>query len=401
MTGRMWHLARHDSRLFLLRKENLFFMLVMPILFMLFFSSVFRGGGGPEDVKVKLSVIDQDRSFLSHAFVRQLEGEHFDLAVFDAAPADSVELLRVLTIPASFGDSILAGRKVELDFTKHPDSNLSYDVAAEMHLHRAQVAFLGTLIRWEQELSRRFDHIDQVGEADRARLLALAAEPSLVTVQDRWAGEGRPVPSGAGQSIPGMLAMFVVMTVLIGGSESLTREKHQGTLARLLSTPFSRGEVLGGKVLHLTLVGLVQALVLMGAGEAMGAFHLFGIDFSWGPHAPTLILVLIPYAFSVACLTLFVGGLFRTTQQAESMAWLLGMILAAIGGCWWPLEAMPHGARVLAAFSPAYWAMSAFHALITFGQGPSAVILPSLILIGFGALFAWLGGRTMRSGGIG
>ena len=66
----------------------------------------------------------------------------------------------------------------------------------------------------------------QLSEVEKGRLLAMAAEPSRVKVIDKIAGHGRPVPHGAGQSIPGMLAMFVVMTVLIGGSETLTKEKY-------------------------------------------------------------------------------------------------------------------------------------------------------------------------------
>jgi len=398
---RVWHLAWHDSRLFLMRRENLFFMLGMPVLFMLFFSSVFRGGSGPQQVRVQLGVIDADHSFLSMAFIEQLRDEHFQVVVHEPAQADSLDLVRTVHIPPAFGDSVLAGRPVTLEVVKEATSDINFDLAADVHLHRTQVAFLGTLIRWEQETGRHFPSVSQVGEADKGRLLALAAESSLVTVEDRYAGRGRPVPSGAGQSIPGMLAMFVLMTVLIGGSESLTREKHEGTLSRLATTPFSRGEILGGKVLQLTAVGFIQALVLMAAGQVIGAIHLFGIDFSWGRHFVALALMLIPYGFAVGCLTLFVGGVFRTTQQAESLAWLLGIIISALGGAWWPMELMPRGMQILARFLPSYWALEGIHSLLTFGRGPTAVILPSLILVGFGVLFGWLGSRTMRIEGIG
>jgi ABC-type multidrug transport system permease subunit len=193
-----------------------------------------------------------------------------------------------------------------------------------------------------------------------------------------------------------MLAMFVVMSVLIGGAESLTREKHSGTLARLATTPFSRGEILAGKLLHLTLVGLIQALVLMAAGQAIGELRLFGISFSWGPHWPLVVVLLLPYAFAVACLTLFVGGLFRTTQQAESLGWLVGMVIAALGGCWWPNEIMPSAVRAVSRAVPTSWAMDGLHGVITFGRGAEAIVLPSLVLICFGLILGWLGTRTMR-----
>ena len=397
---RILHLAVHDSRLFLMAKENFFFMFIMPVLFMVFFSVVLRGGGY-EKVKVSLQVVNRDEGFLSGAFVRQLQGEHFDLQVLTQAQADTTDYVRRLLIPAGFTDSVLARRQVDLQFTKKSDSNIQYDAAAEVRLRQAQAGFLGALILWnhaapDSAAPAAGALAPEVSAGEQERLLALIAEPSLVTVEPSHAGRGRPVPSGSGQSVPGMLAMFMLMIVMIGGSESLTREKHAGTLARLAATTCSRAEILAGKLLHLGLVGFVQALVLMAAGQAIGAIHLFGIEFTWGPNYWVVILFTIPYAFTVAGLTLFLGGIFRTTQQAESLAWLVGMVLAALGGCWWPLEVMPRAAQIAGAFFPTYWAMQALHGVVTFGRGLDAIALPSVVLIAYGLLFAWLGSRTMK-----
>ncbi len=399
---RVLHLALHDSRLFLAARENIFFMFVMPVMFMLFFSVVLRDNG-PDAISVSLQVVNADGDFLSRAFIEQLAGEHFEVTVLTQAEADTTDYIRRLTIPAGFSADVLARRPVKVDFTKKASSNLQYDAAADVRLRQVQAAFLGSLIQWNHaapdSATLAAGRTPVITPAARDSLLKLIALPPEVTVEQEFAGHGRPVPSGAGQSVPGMLAMFVVMTVAIGGAESLTREKLGGTLARLATTTFSRGEILGGKLLHLGLVGMVQALVLMAAGQAIGQLGLFGIDFSWGPHFGVIILFLVPYAFTIAGLTLFLGGLFRTTQQAESLGWLVGMIFAAMGGCWWPLEIMPHGARIAGAFFPTYWAMTAFHDVVTFGRGLDAVILPMGVLLAFGIVFVWLGSRTMKVSG--
>jgi ABC-2 type transport system permease protein len=98
----------------------------------------------------------------------------------------------------------------------------------------------------------------------------------------------------------------------------------------------------------------------------------------------------------VSGLTLLIGGLFRTTQQAESLGWLFGMIFSALGGCWWPLEIMPRTAQIIGWFVPTYWSMTALHGVVTFGRGIDAIVMPALIVTGFGILFAWLGARTLR-----
>ena len=72
------------------------------------------------------------------------------------------------------------------------------------------------------------------------------------------------------------------------------------------------------------------------------------------------------------------------------------MVMAAIGGCWWPAEVMPRWMWTAAHAVPTAWAMEGFHALITFGGGLDAVILPALVLFGFGLLSAALGVRYLR-----
>ena len=395
---RVLHLAIHDTKLFMFTKESIFFMLIMPVMFMLFFSVVLGGGGGgdPETVTVSLSVVNEDPDFMATAYLQQLEAESFMIQNYTAAEADTTEFIRMLRIPADFTPRILNGEQVELEFTKNADSNIQFDAAADVRLHKAQVAFLGNLIRWTPFVSDDEGKIRVLTDAEKGRLFAMIGEEKRVTVESGYAGRGRPVPSGAAQSIPGMLAMFVVMTLLIGGSESLTKEKYSGTLARLATTTFSKGEILGGKLLHLTFVGIGQAIVLMLAGQLIGEIGLFGIEFSWGPNAWAVVLLCIPYALAIGSLTLFISGLFRTTQQAESLGWLIGMVMAALGGCWWPAEVMPQSALVLAHIFPTYWAMEGFHALITFGRGVEAIVVPSLVLLVFGVIFGWLGVRTMR-----
>ena len=77
---RIPHLALHDTRLFLMQRENFFFMFGMPVLFMLFFSTVLGGSGNdPKKIEIALNVVNQDEGFLSTGFLRQLQAQNFDL----------------------------------------------------------------------------------------------------------------------------------------------------------------------------------------------------------------------------------------------------------------------------------------------------------------------------------
>jgi len=60
-------------------------------------------------------------------------------------------------------------------------------------------------------------------------------------------------------------------------------------------------------------------------------------------------------------------------------------VLAALGGCWWPIEIAPAWMQTLAVFLPTGWTMNALHALVNFGESSSSV-LPHVVALLTGAM---------------
>ena len=106
--------------------------------------------------------------------------------------------------------------------------------------------------------------------------------------------------------------------------------------------------------------------------------------------------MLTSYAIAVAGMATLLGAVVRTAAQASAVGWIGSMVLASMGGCWWPSEVMPEWMWNVAHVLPTAWAMDGFHALISFGRGLDAVLLPSAMLLGFGAVFSLLGARFLR-----
>ena len=61
---------------------------------------------------------------------------------------------------------------------------------------------------------------------------------------------------------PGMALMFLMYTVSNGG-RTLLAERNQGTLPRLLVSPTTSAQVLGGKMFGIFLTGVAQMLILI------------------------------------------------------------------------------------------------------------------------------------------
>ena len=103
------------------------------------------------------------------------------------------------------------------------------------------------------------------------------------------------------------------------------------------------------------------------------------------------------YAVAVAGISTFLGAILANPEQASIVGWLVSMVMAAMGGCWWPSEVMPEWLRTAAHIFPTAWAMDGFHALISFGRGFPAVALPCAALLGFGAAFSLIGAHRLRT----
>ncbi len=99
----------------------------------------------------------------------------------------------------------------------------------------------------------------------------------------------------------------------------------------------------------------------------------------------------------MAGIATFLGSVVQSPEQASAVGWISSMIMAALGGCWWPSEVMPRWLWSAAHLFPTAWAMDAFHSLISFGRGLDAVLLPAAVLLGFGAVFSLLGARFLRA----
>ena len=71
----------------------------------------------------------------------------------------------------------------------------------------------------------------------------------------------------------------------------------------------------------------------------------------------------------------------------DTLAVLASLVLAPVGGCWWPLFITPEWMQALAKVTPHGWANSAFNKLMLFGAEGGDVVLEMAALAAFGVGF--------------
>lgn len=136
---------------------------------------------------------------------------------------------------------------------------------------------------------------------------------------------------------------------------------------------------------------MIQIGFAMLAGWLLPIFNM-----DWGPNVPMVLLVLVVYAGLVALLGILLGSLARTEGQAIGIGVLSANVLAALGGCWWPIEITPEWMQRLAMLLPTGWAMDALHKLVNFGE-PASSVLPHLLTVVVASLVTgWAAVRVFR-----
>ena len=392
-------IARSDLTRLLWTRETMLWTFVMPVLFFYFVGTVTGGFGNPtgsEDRPDRLAMrAPENAGFLLDELVGRLEEQNFQVErpetdeVWDryarrltltlAPPdegADAADLATGAGTP-SLTDWALAGNQVDLRFENTLEGpNVAFD---QIRVARAVYTVLADAVVVTQAY----------GTPDAASFAELAAMPRTLTVDVRPAGRREDPPVGYAQAVPGTMVMFTMLVLLSSGAVQLVIERKEGLLRRLASTPISRGAVVLGKLGARVAMGMVQIGFAMAVGSV-----LFAMD--WGPSLPMVVAVLFGWAAFNAALAIVLGNLARTEGQTAGIGVMSTMVLAALGGAWWPIEITPPWMQQLALALPSGWAMDAIHKLVNFAYAPPVAVPHLVALLGGALVLGWVGARTFR-----
>jgi hypothetical protein len=280
--------------------------------------------------------------------------------------AEAVAQPRRLELPARFSESVSAGDQTDVTFVHAGEGvGAEYD---QVRVARAVYTVLADVV-----VSK------QTGSPLEAETFArLDAMPRNLTLEVRPAGERRHVPVGFEQAIPGTMVMFTMIILLTGGAIPVVVERRGGLLRRLASSPMPRGAIVLGKWAGKMALATVQVGFAMLVGTVL--FRM-----GWGEALPMVGVVLFLWAAFNASLAMLLGSLARSEGQAAGIGVVASMALAALGGCWWPIEITAGWMQRLALFLPTGWAMDAMHQLVSFGADATAAV-PHALGLALGAL---------------
>ncbi len=189
--------------------------------------------------------------------------------------------------------------------------------------------------------------------------------------------------------VPGFAITFLLIGMLIGLALALIDEHDWGTLTRLRASAAPLNATLIGKVIARFVIGFAQLVILFAIGTVA-----FGM--SLGPHPVALLAPAAAIAFAAAGFGLIVASAGRTRDAVLPIGAIVIMTMAAMGGCWWPIDFEPAWMQTVALVLPTTWAMRAFNDLMIRDLPASAAALPTAVNLGFGILYAATGAALAR-----
>ncbi|GGU50097.1 ABC transporter permease [Lentzea flava] len=226
---------------------------------------------------------------------------------------------------------------------------------------------------------------------DRDTALSVVDSMRVEPVEVRATTTGEALfPEGFSGFDLGASNQLIVFTFLnaLTTAAALVETRSFGVTRRMFATPTPARVIVAGEALGRIAIALLQGLIVV-AGSAL----LFGVR--WGDPLGAAAL-LVAFALVSGGAGLLLGALCRTQQQTGGFGILLGLGLAAFGGCMVPLEFFSPALRTVAFATPHGWANDGFAALTRRG-GDLLSVAPHLgVLLGFAAVLFSLGAWRLR-----
>ena len=376
-------ISANDMRRVARDRVALFFMVVLPVVLIVFIGTTF---GDEEGVDV--GVLDLDGTEASAALIAALDrGDGVSVRDYD----DRRDLRRdvrvdtmsaAVVVPAGYGAGLARGEEVTVELIAEPTSSRAAVVQATV---RAAVGDEAVRVA----AARLYAEAGGTGaSAARPAVDAIAGDmPQVRIVTTTTDDDGDPDSLGVFSYVaPSNLVLFTFVNTVVAGT-LIAVDRRLGMTRRVLSTPHGTGTVLAGIGASKLLFALCQSALIMVAGAV-----LFGVN--WGNALAAALLVVLFGAVATAT-GLLVGAAARDPDQAQAMVIPAAIGLAMLGGCMWPLEVVPPVMRTVGHLAPHAWAMDAWTTLVFDDGGVSAIALELAVLAGFALVLGLLARRSL------
>ena len=331
-------------------KQNWFWLMAFPLMFLVLFGFLFRDAGASKNTLAEIGSV----------------------AVVDQLPSEAKAQFDGLFTVTKYADAAAAIEKVRKG---------DLDAAIEQRddavlVHYSQAAPV-TAARVQGTLSAFVDSAN----------VALSGKPPVFTLKPE------PVEDESLKPIqfiaPGLLGWAVAMGATFNAAMPFVQWRTSKLLRRIRLAPMRTEELVSSRLLVSLAVAFVQMAVFLGVGVGLFGLKLTG---SWWMAIPLILCATLAFM----AIGLIAGAVSKTAEAASGLANVIILPMAFLSGSFIPLDQAPSWLQTVSKFLPLGQLNTGMLDVMVRGEGPSAALVPMVVLLGFAVVFGLIAARLFR-----
>lgn len=407
----MWQTIKKEITLITRDTGGLVILFLMPLLLILIVTFVQDGTyRNFSKEKIAILLIDNDKDEISQKIKEHLDSSAlFNIVSGKEGKPFTEEMARRLVLQGKYVMAIVVPEKLSSDTKLRVNQNVSRMVSlfsgmsAEDTTDNKQTQAKNIRLYFDPTLQASFKETvkgairNMMAEVETHYIYHsleeyMEAEDSIGIDQQSIvfeeispkSSDEKIIPNSVQHNVPAW-ALFAIFFIVIPLSTNIIKEKTQGTGLRVFTSPQPYSLFLTGKIMVYIVVSLIQFVLMLLVG--LYIFPLMGLPSLVVKGKITLLAVMAAASgLSAIALGVLLGTLAKTQEQAAPLGATITVILAAIGGVWIPVFAMPHTMQTIAKISPMNWGLQGFYDILLRDGGCSAIAPEIGLLLAFSAI---------------
>ena len=281
----------------------------------------------------------------------------------------------VQKIVSSLGFSDALATKSNAKTVNQKEVKLYFDPAVQLSFKSGVMNAIDKMISQIETKSIYSTFQNQLGEGDTQ-----FEQKSFITFKEivPKVNNKDSIPNSVQHNVPAW-TLFAIFFIVIPLSINIVKEKTQGTFIRLRTNPVSNRIVLAGKTVMYLIICLIQFYMMIAV--AIFLFPHLGLP-ALNVEGNLILMSVVALFSGLAAIGfgILLGTIAKTQEQSAPFGATAVIILAAIGGVWVPVFAMPKTMQIIAQSSPMNWGLEAFYDVLL-RNGSLLDLVPELFLL--------------------
>ena len=364
-----YHIMQKDLLALRRNRESVAALIILPIAFLLLFGYIFPSA--TTEQHMPMGIVNLDNGQASSALVTQIENMNKNSGDMNIVNYSSIEEAKTqidrgnvygtFIIPPGFSNNLTNGKSGNL-IVYVDNSNPQLSSSIESAASNTITALNG--------MQAEINVVKMGSTTVNAQSIVF---PFTQNIETTIPGKSNYFNFLA----PGLMIMIVMITVMTGIPEAISKEREMGTFDGMLSAPINQISIILGYTASLCVKGFAQVILVLAI-----AIIFFGVTIQ-GSILLAFFLLLLGI-FSFVGIGILAVSSSKNQATGTTIVNLIMFPMMFLAGIFFPIQQMPWFMQDISKIIPLTYAADAMRKVMLLNANISDVIIQILILVAFG-----------------